>query len=201
MPGRCPTNRASLLPAGIMQKSWNGIHTVSHTFPPLEDPIDRHRHVAGQRHFNARMCVDEVNRAGAGGGDDAKVVAFRKQGIERTERMCAPSSPLEISALALNRGFSGTSGNRYPVSEAGSPRPDTCRIRNFRTATALRNRNPIRVSFARRDGRDARRRCVAVRRPYHGLNSASLSIEAEVIGVQRHVLCQRSDAVGAPESN
>src|SRR5258705_13791683 len=34
------------------QKSWNGIHAVSQTLAPLEDPIDGHRHVARQRRFN-----------------------------------------------------------------------------------------------------------------------------------------------------
>src|SRR5882724_8129517 len=78
-----PDETRVALSCGNNQKSWNGIHAVSHTLPPLEDPVDRHRHVGGQGRFNARMQVDEVDRAGAGGGEDAKIVAFRKQRIER----------------------------------------------------------------------------------------------------------------------
>ena len=41
-----------------------------------------------QRRFNVRVYVDKVDGAGTGSGDDTKIVALRKQGIERTEGIC-----------------------------------------------------------------------------------------------------------------
>ena len=84
-----PDETRVALSCGNDQESWNGIHSVSHALPPLEDPIHGHSHVARQRRFNVRMCVDEVDRARPSGGEDAKIVAFRKQGIERAEWVCA----------------------------------------------------------------------------------------------------------------
>ena len=108
------------------QKSWNGIHAVSHTFSPLEDPIDGQRHVAGQRHFNVRMCVDEVNRARSSGGEDAKIVAFRKQGIERSERVCPPVVAARDISLSAEPWFERHVWQPVPGFGGRSPRPNIC---------------------------------------------------------------------------
>ena len=121
-----PDETRVALSCGNNQKSWNGIHSVSHTLPPLEDPIDGHRHVAGQRHFNARMCVDEVNRARASGGEDAKIVAFRKQGIERAERVCAPVVATGDISLGAESWLQRHVRQGVPGFGGGSPRPDIC---------------------------------------------------------------------------
>src|SRR5438270_4891428 len=67
------------------QKPGNGVHSVSQTLPPLKDPIDGDSHTPRQRCFNARVCVNEVDRPGASRGENAKIVALREEGIERAE--------------------------------------------------------------------------------------------------------------------
>src|SRR5258708_30166964 len=67
------------------QKSVDGIHTVQQTLAPLKDPIEGGSHTVRERRFNMRVYVDKVHWAGTCGGDDAKIISLRKQGIERTE--------------------------------------------------------------------------------------------------------------------
>jgi hypothetical protein len=54
-----------------------------YVFPPLNDPIERDAHVVGKRRFDARVNLYEVNWSWARGGQNAEVIAFRKQRIER----------------------------------------------------------------------------------------------------------------------
>ena len=60
-----------------------GVHTIVYVFPPLHDPIERHAHVVRERRFDARVDVYEVDWAWARGGQNAEVIAFRKQRVER----------------------------------------------------------------------------------------------------------------------
>src|SRR6266566_1982770 len=58
------------------QKSRNGIHSVSQTFTPLEDPIDGDSHTLRQHCINARVYVNKVDGAGASRGENAKIIAL-----------------------------------------------------------------------------------------------------------------------------
>ena len=69
------------------QKSRHGIHAVAQALPPLEDAIDGDSHVMRQRRFGARVCVYKVDGAGASRGEDAKIIALRKQRIEGPKRV------------------------------------------------------------------------------------------------------------------
>src|SRR6266550_1548627 len=80
-----PDETRVALSCGNNQKSRDGIHTVAQTLPPLKYPINGDGHTVRQRRFNMRVYVDKVDGARTCGGDDAKVIALRKQGIERTE--------------------------------------------------------------------------------------------------------------------
>src|SRR5580658_1351756 len=73
------------LSCGNNQKSGDGIHTVAQTLPPLKDPIHGGSHIVRQLCFHMRVYVDKVDGTRACRGEDAKIVALRKQGIERTE--------------------------------------------------------------------------------------------------------------------
>src|SRR6516164_3119128 len=88
MPGRCPTNRASLFPAGIIRNPGTEYTPSRRLSRPLKYPIHGGRHTVRQRCFYTRVDVDKVDWAWTCRGDDAKIVALRKQGIERTESIC-----------------------------------------------------------------------------------------------------------------
>src|SRR5580704_9623872 len=81
-----------------------GVHTIVGVFPPLDDPIERHAHVVGKRRFHVRVNIYEVNWARTRGGQNAKVIAFRKQRIERTQ------SPGIWIVAARNIGFCAEAG-------------------------------------------------------------------------------------------
>src|SRR5580704_979052 len=67
------------------EEAGYGVHTIVDVFPPLNYPIERHAHAVGKRRFHARVNVYEVNWAWARGGQNAKVIAPRKQRIEGTQ--------------------------------------------------------------------------------------------------------------------
>ena len=94
------------------QKPRDGVHSISQTLPPLKDPIDGDSHTLRQRRFSARMYVNKVDGAGASRRENAKIIALGKSGLNVPSVFVLASSPLEMSALALNRGFSGTFGIR-----------------------------------------------------------------------------------------
>jgi hypothetical protein len=94
------------------QESGHGIHSVSQTLPPLEDPIDGDSHTLRQRPFNARVCVYKVDGAGASRGEDAKIIALREQRIEGPERVLPRIVAARDVRFALNRSLSGMFGNR-----------------------------------------------------------------------------------------
>src|SRR6266404_1185264 len=80
-----PDETGIALSRGNNQKSGDGIHSVSQTLPPLKDPIEGGSHTVRERRFNVRVYVDKVDGARSGCGEDAKIIALRKQRIERTE--------------------------------------------------------------------------------------------------------------------
>src|ERR1700757_4138765 len=80
-----PDETGVALSCGDDQKSRDGIHTVPQTFSPLKYPINGSSHIVRQRRFNMRVHVDKVDGTGTCRGEDAKIIAFWKQGIERTE--------------------------------------------------------------------------------------------------------------------
>jgi len=63
--------------------------------------------------FDMRMNVDEVNRTGSRCGQDLQSSSPSEKGELKVPKVFESGlSPLEMSAFALNRGFSGTVGNR-----------------------------------------------------------------------------------------
>jgi len=111
---------------GNNQKSRNGIHAVAQTFSPLKYPIHGGRHTVRQRRLYTRVDVDKVDGPWPCRGDDAKIVALRKQGIERTEsirpRIVATGSVCPCAKSWFQRkGREAITGFR-----CHGPRPDTC---------------------------------------------------------------------------
>src|ERR1700741_2283607 len=58
------------------QKSGQEIPSVLKPLPPLKDPIDGDGDTVRQRCFNARVCVDKVDGAGASRRENAKIIAL-----------------------------------------------------------------------------------------------------------------------------
>src|SRR5215813_5561546 len=73
-----PDEARVALSCGDNQKSGNGIHSVSHAFPPLKYPIDGRSHAVRQCRFRPRVYIDKVDGTWASGGDDAKIIALWK---------------------------------------------------------------------------------------------------------------------------
>ncbi len=90
------------------QKAGHGIDSVLQTFTPLEDPIEGGSHAVRKRCFSARVYVNKVDRPRAGRCEDSKIMPFGNNGLNVLSVFFLGSSPLDMSALALNRGFSGT---------------------------------------------------------------------------------------------
>jgi hypothetical protein len=86
-PRTIPDETRVALSCGNDQKSRDGIHTVLQALPPLKYPIEGGSHIVRQHRFNMRMYVDKVNGTRTCRGEDAKIIALRKQGIEGTERI------------------------------------------------------------------------------------------------------------------
>jgi len=111
MPGRCPTNRASLFPAGIIRNPGTEYTPSRRLSRPLKYPIHGGRHTVRQRCFYTRVDVDKVDWAWTCRGDDAKIVALRKQGIERTESICPWGFEVTVP-VGTSRNLSGFASYR-----------------------------------------------------------------------------------------
>src|SRR6266853_1081047 len=67
------------------QKSGDGVDSISQALPPLKDPIHGGSHAVRQRRLDMRVYVDKVDGTRTSRGEDAKIIALRKQGIECTK--------------------------------------------------------------------------------------------------------------------
>src|SRR6516162_4717301 len=185
---------------GNNQKSRNGIHAVAQTFSPLKYPIHGGRHTVRQRRLYTRVDVDKVDGPWPCRGDDAKIVALRKQGIERTESIrprivAARDICLEAEAWFQRNGWKPVTGFR-----CYSPRPNICgpEAPELQECFIVEIPTGCRLS----DGtRQAPTDTVT-----HFVGSASVecgffSIETKVIGVQSDAPCQRPDTIHAPKSD
>src|ERR1700730_9051467 len=66
----CPTTIGS-----PDQEPRHGVNAILQALSPLNNPVDRHRHVMRQCRFDVEMNVNEVDGAGTRCGKDAEVVA------------------------------------------------------------------------------------------------------------------------------
>src|SRR5216684_1444872 len=182
------------------QKSRDGIDAVAQTLPPLKYPIHGGSHIVRQRRFNMRVYVDKVDGARTCGGDDAKIVALWKQGIERTESIRPRIVATGDVCLGAESWFQRN--GRKPVTRfrCHSPCPDICGTEVAKLPECFIIEIP--TGFRLSDGtRQTRTDAVT-----HFVRNASVecgrfSIEAKIVGIQSNALCQRSDAIHAPKSD
>src|SRR5258708_684326 len=182
------------------QEAGHGIHSVSQTLPPLEDPIDGDSHTLRQRRFNARVCVYKVDGAGAGRGEDAKIIALREQRIEGPERV----RPRIVAARDVR--FSAESrfqrNVRKPVTGFRSHCPGAYVCGTEGSELPKRFIVEIPAGLHLGDGtRKTRTDTVPHFVAYTPVECSCFSIEAKVVSVQCDGLRQRSDAVYAPKSD
>src|ERR1700758_3363122 len=92
----------------------------------MKYPIDGDRHIVRQRCFNVRVYVDKVDGTRTCRGEDAKIIALRKQGIERTESIRPRIVATRDVCLGAESWFQWK--GRKPVTgfRCHSPCPDIC---------------------------------------------------------------------------
>src|SRR5713226_2871761 len=182
------------------QKSGDRIHSISQALPPLKDPIDGGSHAVRQRRFSARVYVNKVDGAGASRGDDAKIIALRKQWIERTEGV----RPRIVAArdIRLSAESRFQRNVREPVAGFRSycPCAYVCRTEGSELPKRFIVEIPAGLHLGdgtRKTPTDTVPHFVA----YTPVECSCFSIEAKVVSVQCDGLLQRSDAVYAPKSD
>jgi len=163
-------------------------------------PIDGDSHTLRQRCFNARVCVDKVDGARAGRGEDPKIIAFRKKRIERSERVRPrivstrdirfnAESRLQRNVRKAVTGFRCHRPGAYVCGAESSelPKPFIVEIpTGLHLGDGTRKTRTDNVPHFATDA---------------SLECSCFSIEAKVVSVQCDVLRQRSDAVYAPKSD
>src|SRR6266568_177083 len=182
------------------QKSGDSVDSVSQTLAPLKDPIDGSRHTMRQRRFNARVCVDKVDGAGAGSGDDAKIIALRKQGIERSE--CVRPRIVSTRDVRPSAESRFQRNVREPVTRfrCHRPRAYICGTEGSELPKRLIVEIPTGLRLSDRT-RKTRTDTVPHFVADTSVECSCFPIEAKVISIHCDALRQRSDAVHAPKSD
>src|SRR6266566_4743146 len=188
------------LSRGNNQKSGDGIHSVSQTLAPLKDPIEGGSHTVRQCRFNVRVYVDEIDGAGTGGGDDAKIIALRKQGIERTESIRPRIVATGDVYLGAESWLQRNGRKSVTCLRCHSPCADICGSEASKLPKRFIIEIPARLRLS--DGtRETRTDAVPYLLADASVECGCFSIEAKIVSIQSDALCQRSDAVDAPESD
>src|SRR6202041_3733095 len=73
-----------------------------------------------------RVYVDKVDGARTGGVEDAKIIALRKQGIERTESICPGIVATGDVCLGTDSWFQRNSRKAETCLRCHRPCPDIC---------------------------------------------------------------------------
>src|SRR5216684_8699785 len=182
------------------QKSRDGIDAVAQTLPPLKYPIHGGSHIVRQRRFNMRVYVDKVDGARTCGGDDAKIVALWKQGIERTESIRPGIVATGDVCLGAESWFQWNGWKPVTGLRCHSPCPDICGTEASKLPKRFVIEIPARLRLS--DGtRQTRTDAVT-----HFVRNASVecgcfSVEAQVVSIQREALFERPDGIHTPESD
>ena len=132
------------------QESWNGVHSVSQTFPPLKDPIDGYSHTFRQRSFRARVGVDKINRAGASGRENTEVIALREKRIESSESVRAWVVTARNVCLRAESRFERNVQNAITRFRCNGPRVYVCGAKGSELPKGFIVKIPARICFDNR---------------------------------------------------
>src|SRR6266478_4901801 len=147
-----------------------------------------------------RVYVDKVDGTRTCGGEDAKIIALREQGIERTESIRPGIVATGDVCLDAESWFQRN--GREPVTgfRCHSPCPDICGSE----AAKLPKRFVIEIpiGFRLSNGtRETRTDAVPHLLADTSVECGCFSIETQVVSIQRDGLFERPDAVHSPESD
>src|SRR6266478_1831642 len=147
-----------------------------------------------------RVYVDKVDGTRTCGGEDAKIIALREQGIERTESIRPGIVATGDVCLDAESWFQRN--GREPVTgfRCHSPCPDICGSE----AAKLPKRFIVEIptGFRLSDGtRETRTYTVPYLLADASVECGCFSIETQVVSIQREGLFERPDAVHSPESD
>src|SRR5712672_1246724 len=145
-----------------------------------------------------RVYVDKVDGTRTCGSEDAKVIALRKQGIERTESI----RPGIVATGDVRLGTESRFQRKDRKSITGLRRHSPCADICGSEASELPERFIIEIPTGfRLSDRTRQTRTDAV--PYLLANASvecsCFSIEAKIVSIQSNALSQRSDAVDTPK--
>src|SRR5712671_6009160 len=188
------------LSRGNNQKSGNRVHSISQALPPLKDPIDGGSHAVRQRRFSARVYVNKVDGAGSSRGENAKIIALRKQRIECAEGVRPRIVATRDVRLSAESRFQRNV--RKPVTGFRSHCPGAyvCGTEVSELPKCFIVEIPAGVPFGN-GTRKTRTDTVPYFMADTPVECSCFSVEAKVVSVQCDGLGQRSDAVYAPKSD
>src|SRR5258708_3087498 len=147
-----------------------------------------------------RVYADKVDGTRTCRGEDAKIIALREQGIERTESIRPGIVATGDVCLDAESWFQRN--GREPVTgfRCHSPCPDICgtEASNLPKCFVIE----IPTGFRLSDGtRETRTYTVPNLLADASVECGCFSIEAQVVSIQREALFERSDAVDSPKSD
>ena len=140
-----------------------------------------------QRRFNMRVYVDKVDGARTGRGENAKIIALRKQGIERTESIrpgivAAGDVRLGAESRFQRNGWKPVTGFR-----CYRPCPDICGSEASELPKRFIVEIPARLRLS--DGtRETRTDAVPHFVADASVECGCFSVEAKVVGIQSEAL-------------
>src|SRR6266404_5006121 len=145
-----------------------------------------------------RVYVDKVDGTRTSRGEDAKIIALREQGIERTESIRPGIVATGDVCLDAESWFQRN--GREPVTgfRCHSPCPDICGSEAAKLPKRFVVEIPARLRLS--DGtRETRADAVPYLLGDASVECGCFSIEAKIVSIQGEALFERSDAVDAPK--
>src|SRR5882757_1589650 len=147
-----------------------------------------------------RVYVDKVDGTRTGGGEDAKVIALWKQGIERTESIRPGIVATGDVCLGTESRFQRNGRKSVTCLRCHSPCADICGTE----AAKLPKRFVVEIptGFRLSDGtRETRAEAVPHFLADTSVECGCFSVKAQIVSIQREVFFERADAIHTPESD
>jgi len=140
-----------------------------------------------QRGFNAGVYVDKVDGARSGGGEDAKIISLRKQGIERTESIRPGIVSTGDVCLDAESWFERNGRESVSGFRCQSPCPDICRAEASELPKPFIVEIPGRLRLSN-GTRETRTDAVPYLLANTSVECGCFSIEPKIIDIQSNVL-------------
>src|SRR5271169_775439 len=147
-----------------------------------------------------RVYVDKVDGTRTCRGEDAKIIALREQGIERTESIRPGIVAAGDVCLGAESWFQRKGREPVTCLRCDSPCPGICGTEAAKLPKGFVVEIP--TGFRLSDGtRDTRTDAVTHLLADASVECGCFSIETKVVSIQREAFFERSYAVHAPKSD